>query len=415
MMRKIRSLPLFGVLLLIGGAMLSFGVQADATGTSSACSPKITANVLLVSAAQRYAAGEKALPPLTDTADGFAWPDTPLGVVRDGNGYLFFGSDGGSHARQFFHGQWYGNDKYGSATRTLGTLDDLLGIGPPIDVTIRPNPDAAVNPDYASYDYMGGGPVYRVPPGAPGAGGLLMVYHAEIPTIKTQSFYSVLGLAGSIDDGRSWLDLGEIIRVNQAYRTDLDGYDIGDPPLALSPDGNYFYIYFADWLANGTTHWGNTITRVSVARAPIADVLADAFGDSRPHAAHFQKYYQGSWDREPGIGGYSTDLNPAAGYSGELQVARDSATGGYVMVIGEGVVMAMSESPDGMHWTLPTLLFDFRGYSDQPNVYVAPMGTGADPSILGSRFYIYYTRYPTAGPHAGWAGATVHRFTVDCQ
>ena len=27
--------------------------------------------------------------------------------------------------------------------------------------------------------------------------------------------------------------------------------DIGDAPLVVSPDGQYFYIYFEDWLANG--------------------------------------------------------------------------------------------------------------------------------------------------------------------
>lgn len=42
--------------------------------------------------------------------------------------------------------------------------------------------------------------------------------------------------------GISWTDLGEIIRVNQAYRKDLDGYDIGDPPLVTSPDGKYFIV-----------------------------------------------------------------------------------------------------------------------------------------------------------------------------
>lgn len=76
-----------------------------------------------------------------------------------------------------------------------------------------------------------------------GAGNLLLVYRAEIPTNQIQSFHSVLGLAASTDDGVDWTDLGEIIRVNQANRTDLD---IGDPPLVLSPDGEYFYIYFED-------------------------------------------------------------------------------------------------------------------------------------------------------------------------
>ena len=242
--------------------------QSEAPVLTQLCTPKVVANETVASAKQRYESGQKAEPPLTDQNDGFAWPDTPMGVIKTDNGYEFFASDGGLHSRQLWQGQWYGNNKYGSATRTLGTLGNPLGSAPPIDATILPNPDPAVNPYYSSYDYMGGGPVYKVPDGMPGAGNLLMVYHAEINTVSTQSFYSVLALAASTDNGMSWIDLGEIIRVNQSYRKDLDGYDIGDPPLVTSPDGKYFYIYFRDWLANGTTHWGNTITLVSVARRP---------------------------------------------------------------------------------------------------------------------------------------------------
>lgn len=399
-------------------AVIAVAISAGpvpAAASAGSCSLVVSADNTVVTAAQRRAAGVIAQPPLTDHADRFAWPDTPMGVVRDGAGFAFFGSDGGSHARQQWHGSWYGNGKYGSVTRTVGTLADPLGPSPPIDVTISPNADPGVNPDYESYDYLGGGPVYRVPPGKIGAGDLLLVYHAEIPTTTTQSFYSVYGLAASTDDGMDWTDLGEIVRVNQAYRADLDGYDIGDAPLVVSPDGKYFYIYFADWLANGTTHWESTITQASVARAPIDSVLADAFGDVIPHAARFQKYYEGSWDREPGIGGVSTDLNPQAGYSGELQVAQDAAAGGYTMIVDEGVVMAYAESSDGLHWSAPVLFYDFRQDKDQPRTYAMPVGAGGDPRELGTTFYIYYTRYPNAGPQPGWSGATVHRLTAQCS
>jgi hypothetical protein len=375
------------------------------------CSPTITENKVLVTPEQRVAAGAMAEPPLTDQADGFAWPDTPLGVIKTSNGYAFFGSDGGLHSRQQWQGKWYGNNKYGSITRTLGTLDDPLGSGPPVDVTIHANPDPTVNPYYVSYDYMGGGPVYKVPAGMPGAGDLLLVYHAELPTVQTQSFDSVYGLAASSDQGMSWTDLGEIIRINQGYRTNMDGYDIGDAPLVISPDGQYFYIYFRDWLANGTTHWGNTVTLVSVARAPMHDLLAAAFG-SAPHAVAFQKYYEG-WHFDQGLGGYSEDLNPQAGYGGDQQVVYNSYLKRYEMVIGEGVVIAYSESVDGLHWSLPTLLYDFRQLPDQPTTYVMPVGMGDDPRILGKEFYIFYTSYPQNG--LGWTGATVNRFTVSCQ
>ena len=381
--------------------------QSEAPALTQLCTPTVTANQTVASARQRYEAGQKAQPPLTDQNNGFAWPDTPIGVIKTDNGYEFFASDGGLHSRQLWQGHSYGNNKYGSATRTLGTLDNPLGSAPPIDVTILPNPDPAVNPYYSSYDYMGGGPVYKVPEAMPGAGNLLMVYHAEINTVTTQSFYSVLALAASTDDGLSWIDLGEIIRVNQAYRTDLDGYDIGDPPLVTSPDGKYFYIYFRDWLANGTTHWGNTITLVSVARASITEVLSTAFSN-KPRAASFQKYYAGGWRLEPGIGGFSTDLNPSAPYSGELQVAYNGDLQRYVMIIGEGVLFAYSESPDGFRLTSPVLIHQFNG---QPNTYVMPVGTGNDPRILGKQFYLFFTY----GGSGGWPNNYVGRLTVSCQ
>lgn len=407
-----RRVALASTLIALCGVLLDLSAAAGAQDVTPLCNPKIVAKKELVTPAQRKAAGEIAQPPLTDPANGFAWPDTELGVIKANGGYVFFGSDGGYHARQLWEGQYYGNNKYGSITRTLGTLDNPLGTEPPIDVTISPNPDRSVNPFYSSYDYMGGGPVYLVPPGLPGAGKLLMVYHAEIPTIQTQSFDSVFALAASNDQGMSWTDLGEIIRINQGYRSDMDGYDIGDANLVLSSDGKYFYIYFSDWLANGTTHWGTppTITIVSVARATVESVLNDAFGE-RPRAAAFQKYYKG-WHLDQGLGGYSRDLNPNGGYAGNMQVAYNTYLKRYQMFINQGVLIAYSESPDGMSWSMPTVLYDFRKDPDMPSVYDVPVGMGDNPSILGKQFYILYTRLPAG---LGWDGASVDRFTVSCQ
>lgn len=407
---------LFG---MIPTALLG-GPAAGAAEVAAVCKPRIVANKVLASAAQLKAAGDKAQPPLTDQSNGFAWPDTELGVLKkDDCEYLFFGSDGGFHSKQIWEGESYGNDKYGSITRTVGTLDNPLGTEPPINATIKPNPDPSVNPFYAKYDYMGGGPVYRVPEGKPGAGKLLIVYHAEIPTVATQSFYSVLGLAASSDEGKSWTDLGEIVRLNQGYRSDMDGYDIGDANLLTSPDGKYFMIYFSDWLANGSTHWqakpnaAPTITVVSAARASIDSVLNDAFGD-RPRAAAFEKYY-GGWELNQALGGYSQDLNPNGAYNGNQQVAYNSALKRYQMFINQGVLIAYAESPDGMHWSIPSVLYDFRTEPDMPSVYDVPVGMGKDPSVLGMQFYIFYTRLPTTG--SGWGGgrASVDRFTISCE
>jgi hypothetical protein len=395
---------------------LDHAKNLPATATAAVtqlCVPKVSDNIIVATAAERRKAGNIALPPLTDESNGFAWPDTELGVIKSGDGYAFFGSDGAFHARQDWEGVEEGNNKYGSVTRTLGTLDKPLGTEPPIDVTIKPNPDPAINPFYSSYDYMGGGPVLRVPEGMPGAGNLLMVYHAEIPTVATDSFYSVLALASSNDEGLSWIDLGEIVRTNQGYRTDMDGYDIGDANLVISPDGKYFYIYFADWLANGTTHWLTTINFLSVARAPIQSVLEAAFNTAHPHAFAFEKRYDG-WNVDQGLGGYSRDIFPSdAGYWGPARVNWNTDLKRYQAFINNGNLIAYSESLDGLNWSLPTVLKDFSNDPNQPGFYVTPIGLGDMPHVLGKQFYIMYTYYPNNGE--GWSGASVRRFTVTCE
>jgi hypothetical protein len=359
------------------------------------CTPEVSGLRTVVTPQQRKVGGEKARPPITDTTFGFAWPDSEFGVFRTKAGYAFFASDGAHHD---------GNNKYGDATRTLGTLDNPLGTAPPIDVIIQPNPDATVNPNYSTYTYLGGARIYLVPPGNPGAGKLLSVYHAEINT--NTSFYSLLGLALSSNDGMSWTDLGEIIRLNQPYEADLAGFDIGLPRLVISPDGQYFYVYFPDWIANGTTQPSGTI--VSVARASITSVLESAFGP-HPHPAAFEKYYQGTWS-QPGIGGLSSDLNPTAGFAGSPNVAYDGVLQRYVMITDDTQNIAYAESPDGLEWSLPVPLVQFTGGSN-PAAYAVPIGIGEDPNVLGNVFYVFFTH----GTPQGWPQNSVKRFTVSCQ
>src|ERR1700726_186129 len=95
----------------------------DPPTLTQVCTPKVTANVIVASPKQRYDAGQRAQPPITDTYNGFAWPDTPMGVLKTATGYEFFASDGGSHSRQLWRGEYVGNNKSGSVVTTFGTLD----------------------------------------------------------------------------------------------------------------------------------------------------------------------------------------------------------------------------------------------------------------------------------------------------
>ena len=375
---------------------------ADAAEPVRVCTPVLSALVTVAHPGQRHAAARKAEPPLTDI---FAWPDTPIGVVRTEAGVQFFASDGGNHLRQIYQGHEVGNNKGGSITTSTGTLDDPLGLTPVRDVSISRNPDRSVNPNFDAYGYMGGGPVYRVPDGMQGAGHLLATYHAELPN---DALYPVLGLASSDDDGLHWMDLGEIIRFNQAYAPGLDGVEIGDGPLVPSPDGKYFYLYFPDWIANGTQH-ATTSTNVSVARALIADVVQDAFTSRPRHAVTFQKFYEGSWILQPAIGGASTDLSPKSAFEGYIDIHYDSALRRYVMLISNDTDFAYAESIDALRWTRPISIGTFGPIAAYPTA----VGLGADPQILGDTFYVYFTYLPQDG--SGWKNGTLRRLTLTCR
>jgi hypothetical protein len=368
------------------------------------CKPTVSTPITVASWQQRLAAGAKAQPPITDSNNGFAWPDTPVGVIKNGSAYTFFASDGGGHTRQMWEGHWVGNNKGGSVVTTVGTLDNPLGTGDPQDVSISPNPDPSVNPNYPSYTYMGGGPMFQVPDGMNGAGNLLVVYHAEI---LSDALYAVLGLAASSDHGMHWTDLGEIIRLNQAYAPGLDGFEIGDGPLVLSPDHKYFYLYFPDWIANGTLH-ATTTTRVSVARALTSAVLDAAFNPTRPHAVGFQKFYENSWALQPALGGASTDLDPASPYSGYLDIHYNNGLQRYVMIISDDTTFAYAESVDGLAWTVPVPLGNFGPIAAYPTA----VGLGDDPHVLGNTFYVYFTFLPNDG--TGWTYGKMQRLTLTC-
>lgn len=393
--------------VLFTGASLVW--PAEVSRVQPICHPTLTAPIEVATPRQRYEAGQKALPPISQS-QGFDWPDGPVAAIKTSSGYMFFSIDAGTHYRQFWHGQWVGNNNSGSVVRTIGTLDNPLGSAPPVDVVIDHNPDPFVNPNNCDptkplnthcYTYIGGGPVYVVPPGEVGAGNWLLVYHAEY----NDPPYFLLGLAISSDQGLHWTDIGEIIRFNMpfSHTGQPAGAAIGDPPLVISPDGKYFYVYFLDWLKSGV------YTNTSVARAPIADVLQDAFGASLHFAAPFYKYYEGAWN-QPGIGGASTDLIPQGYYGGGENVAWDSYLNRYLMFNSDSQNYSYAESPDGLHWT-DTIFIGMLGNVPDLAGYSMPVGLGDDPRILGKDFYIYYTQFRGPWPTA----QSVKRFTFTCN
>lgn len=401
--------------LLSALALFVFSSAVEAQTVQNLCPPHIIADDVVVTADQRKDAGERVTPPsLIDPVNGFAWPDTPLGIVkeRSGTGYLFFGSDGGCHANCGTV-----QERAGSITRSAGSLDNPLGSEAPSETLLTGLGLASPT------DYVGAGPVYRIPDGQKGAGNLLLVYHVERATYASQykypdplkfqrSFYSSLGLAMSTDEGVTWTDLGIVIRANKPYEPHAPGYDIGDGNLVVDPTNTYFYLYFPDRIERGSTD-----TFMSVARVPLADLLDAAYAQAP--APSFTKYYNGSWS-QAGIGGRSSSILPLPypTYAGSPSVGFNSYLNRYVAVFDDTQNISYAESPDGIHWADPVLIkaTDPTQASADYAVIVSPKG---DSTQLGREYYIYYTDSPNpANPkiaHAGWQGAKVRRLTVDCE
>jgi hypothetical protein len=372
----------------------------DSDSSATQCHVRVVANDVVVTDPERREVAFQVQPAGIIPEPGewpyFAWSDTPVGVARalDGSSYLFFGSDGGCHKDCSSK-----TPRSGSITVSSGTLDHPLG--EPLD---DPNPPpyefllpTSYNlPDYI--DYVGGGPVYRVPDGEPGAGTLLLIYHAERPA---NPFWSWLGLAKSTDEGKTWHDLGLIISGTHPYNPN-GALDIGDgTPLVFTDPvtkKKFFYVYF-----------GTETTYLSVARAPYEELLTAAYMDLKTLRDLFHKYYNSQWD-QPGMGGNASELFPDV--TGETDGDPEMYWSDYrqriVAIMDNRQYIAYGESVDGLTW--PPMQ-PILGKNPQTAIYgnAIATGLGPDPNILGDTFYTYYTDWPKG---VSWQPATMNRLTV---
>lgn len=289
----------------------------------------------------------------------YSWPDGTIGIIREGEKYLFFAA--------------------GESTpiRTFGTLENPVAAG----IQVQRIQDLKND-----YPYAAGGRVYRDSQ----TGILLLFYHAEIRTFPPGyiPFFSELGLAYSIDGGMSWHDLGPIMRphasVSSSYfQKQKQTWDVGWGTYVLA--GEYFYLYFADLLQDGDDYQR---VNLAVARAKISDVI-DAVVNRR-QAWPWMKYYEGTWT-EPGLGGRSTALI-AQGDDSFMpsDVVFNMCLRKYTAVLlGEPFPnsdLYWSESSDGIKWDKLQKLVGDEG----EQIYATLVGVGDDPGLTGKEFFVYY-------------------------
>jgi hypothetical protein len=354
------------------GVIVAAVLAAQTWGASTAVANPVTVSdeSVIVSADQRLAAGL------------VAWPDGPMGVTRSGSGYTFFGANSGNVAR------------------TAGSLDSPLVAG------VSARTEVLQARRLADVRYASGGPIYEV-----GNGIKLMFIHLERrPAGTIRSWYGSIGLAQSVDGGRSWSFLGEIFTHQLSYKSYRKGAcgtvaetSFGQYVIRRIGGADYFHIYSPDTQANCDVNF-------AVARAPVRAVVAAA---RRGSVSPWKKLRDGSWGA-PGLGGASSDTGANRGRR-SFAIAYSPTLQGYVLaatgVVSPGVHgISLSTSTDGISWSAPQVAFVSVGELYAPTI----VGLGSDPTVASQRFHIYYAHSRAAG-FGGyrWSDASLRRRTID--
>jgi hypothetical protein len=238
-----------------------------------------------------------------------------------------------------------------------------------------------------------------------------LTYHAELPNYALYSSGSPhppITVCTGPTSARSFASIRPTCPVST--------FEIGDGPLVLSPDGKYFYLYFPDWIANGTLHHEHRWRLHHHSRLPRTAQLVTS--DARRCVQLNAPSYHSLRKVLPG------QLDPAARYrrrlhrpqseaprpkvEGYLDVHYDSALQRYVMIMDNDTTFYYAESVDALHWTLPASLGTFGPIAAYPTA----VGLGDDPHILGASYYVYFTHLPADG--AGWTDGSLRRLTFTC-
>ena len=273
-------------------------------------------------------------------------------------------------------------------------------------------------------DYVGGGPVMRVPNPDGGTSAVLMVYHAEFhwgPQCGAENapcFYGTLGLAASMDDGVTFQKLGEIIQPNIS-RPDWIADDpngslaIGAGPFALGdanhraidpetadPANAFLYVYYVDQAYADAEVVCGSKQCLGVARASLKSVIAAAFALDRAAAPTlFKKYYAGAFD-QPAASGDPNDAvgaglySPLADATYEVSVLYDRAIDQVIMA---AKVPATSQigfrtSADLVTWpTAPVATALVPATGDGGLRYPSLIGETDDTSVGATAPWLFYT------------------------
>jgi hypothetical protein len=362
---------------------------------------------------------------------GFMWgpSDGNFGAIpQRGRTYKFYGTAGAASLCR------PGNPCEGTFAFS-GKLDRVTG-GDPTKKLFGPGAGPAGW--MFDRDYAGGGQIVRFD-AKEGLAGWLMTFHGEYqwknpanpPGYKcfvgtTQSqvacFYSGIGLAVSLDDGKTFKVVGQTMQPAQPLSiftgsgknmdvgygslivADGHGRHLENPPP--DPSAAYFYLFFSDKLPAGTPRSGVCVAGncMGVARAKYQDVVGAALsGDPQRVATVFHKYDGGAPDpwTQPATGG-TPDLSGTAGTFAPLWTDETAPEGSVIYDRSLDVYLAaylhgaihMRASRDLIHWTATIGVIPLPTTPPAMFFYPTVIGETGDPTIGGGSPRVYFSAFP---------------------
>ncbi len=280
-------------------------------------------------------------------------------------------------------------------------------------------------------NYAGGGEVVLFT--LNGKSGYLMPFHSEIhwqnPNTSDHRcavnggssvpcFYSSLGLALSIDQGKTFKVVGEILQPSQPMSAftgsaqnmmvgygslvvaDANGRHLDNPPA--HPNDAYFYLFYTDLWPKAPGICATQLC-LGVARAPYAKVIQAALsGDPNQVAKVFHKYDGASPDpwSQPATSD-TPDMSGTAGTYAPLvtdepsgvEVIYDKTFDVYLALFNGSKGITVRASSDLLHWSGPIgTPYHEAGHT---TYYPTFIGETGDPTVAGPAPRIYFSSFPT--------------------
>ena len=360
-----------------GRTRLAWPLLSSSTPERAGCtSPTVSAPTVVLDAETRRRLGLNA------------WPDTQPGVLRGPDGGYVFLSAGASTV----------NGSPQEQVVTAGSLDTTARAG----LVHR----AAIIGAPAGYQYVGAGQTYR----DPGSSTILAVVHLEraLDAKAIRPYYTELGLARIDPNTYQATFLGLFLRPTVTYedaRRAGATVDVGTPSL-VARDG-YLYAYFSEFspAVNGQV----TATALSVARTSLPDALSAARAGT---VSPWVKLWQDDWT-SPGLGGPAQDLQRGQAPAWEPSAAYDPELGVTLVVapVSESRITLSQSSETTSGWGRQLELWSDPGKFD---AYPVIVGTGENPALPGTTFYIFYLQWQSAAER-DWKTAIQLRRTITCQ